>query len=197
MDEKENRKENQTEKETRKIVSDDVEKFFRDVWGKVVEYASMGAEEATKLSSSAKTRVDVETLKFRKGKVIRMLGERYLELCEKTPSSALPGTKEILKTLQGIDKEIRTLEQELSKGKKPVKKKPAKKALSRTPAGKKAPAEKTASPKKAPARKKGATVKKTAAAKKPAAAVGERERSPSTGGILAPSTSRILRKKGE
>ena len=196
MDEKENRNEKQTEKEARKIISDDVENFFRDVWGKVVEYASMGAEEATKLSSTAKVRVDVETLKFRKGKVIKMLGERYLELCEKTPSSALPGTKEILKTLQGIDKEIKTLEKELSKGKKPVKK-PAKTALSKAPAGKTTPAEKAASPKEAPSRKKGPSVKKAPAAKKPAPADSEREKSPATGGILAPSTSRNLPKKGK
>ncbi|MBN2720573.1 MAG: hypothetical protein JXR72_05675 [Proteobacteria bacterium] len=197
MDGKEDRNEKNAEKDTRKIISDDVETFFRDVWGKVVEYASMGAEEATKLSSTAKTRVDVETLKFKKGKVIKMLGERYLELCEKTPSAALPGTKEILKTLQGIDKEIKTLEQELSKGKKPAKKKKAKKALTTTPAGKKAAAEKTAASKKAPSRKKSPSVKKTPAAKKPAPAIGEREKSPATGGILAPSTSRTPPKKGE
>ena len=76
----------QAEKETKKIVSEDVENFFRDVWGKVVEYASLGAEEATKVSATAKTRVDIETLKFKRGKVLKMLGERYWELVEKDPS---------------------------------------------------------------------------------------------------------------
>jgi len=172
--------EKNTEKETRKIVSEDVEKFFRDVWGKVVEYASLGAEEATKLSSTAKVRVDIETLKFKKGKIVKMLGERYLELCEKTPSCALPGTKEVLKTLQGLDKEITALEKELLKTKKAEKKKPAEKVPVKTSA--KTPAKASA---KAPARKK-SPAKKTAP-KKTAPRESAREKSPTTGGILAPS----------
>ncbi len=175
--------EKKTEKETRKIVSEDVEKFFRDVWGKVVEYASMGAEEATKLSSTAKVRVDVETLKFKKGKIVKMLGERYLELCQKTPSSALPGTKEILNTLQGIDKEIAELEKKFSKAKKSEKKKPAKKASAKISAK---PPSKTST--KVPARKRSPAKKTTA--KKPAPKESARETSPATGGILAPSKPR-------
>ena len=141
--------EKKREKDAKKIVSEDVEKFFRDVWGKVVEYASLGAEEATKLSSTAKVRVDVETLKFKKGKVIKMLGERYLDLCTRDSSLALPGTKEILREIKEIDKEIRTLEKEMKqagKTEKTAKKPPAGKTTDR----KKTPAKKTA-PKKQPA----------------------------------------------
>jgi len=139
--------EKKSEKEAKKIVSEDVEKFFRDVWGKVVEYASLGADEATKLSSTAKTRIDVETLKFKKGKVIKMLGERYLYLCEKTPSLVLPGTKEILRDIKGIEKEIQALEKELRQAGKAEKKK-ATKAAPKKPAAAKTPARKKASPKK-------------------------------------------------
>ena len=150
--------EKKREKDAKKIVSEDVEKFFRDVWGKVVEYASLGAEEATKLSSTAKVRVDVETLKFKKGKVIKMLGERYLDLCTRDSSLALPGTKEILREIKEIDKEIRTLEKEMKqagKTEKPEKEKTTKTTAKKSPAGKttvrkKAPAKKTA-PKKQPA----------------------------------------------
>ena len=163
--------EKKREKDAKKIVSEDVEKFFRDVWGKVVEYASLGAEEATKLSSTAKVRVDVETLKFKKGKVIKMLGERYLvldiykpfysedlDLCTRDSSLALPGTKEILREIKEIDKEIRTLEKEMKqagKTEKPEKEKTTKTTAKKSPAGKttvrkKTPAKKTA-PKKQPA----------------------------------------------
>ena len=144
--------EKKREKDAKKIVSEDVEKFFRDVWGKVVEYASLGAEEATKLSSTAKVRVDVETLKFKKGKVIKMLGERYLDLCEKTPSLVLPGTREILRDIKEIEKEIQALEKELRQAGKAEKKK-ATKAAPKKPAAAKTPARKKASPKK-PAPKK-------------------------------------------
>ncbi|MCJ7500621.1 hypothetical protein MUP29_10220, partial [bacterium] len=58
----------------KKMVTEDVENFFRDIWGKVVEYAALGAEEATKVSVTAKTRVDIETLKFKRGKFLKMLG---------------------------------------------------------------------------------------------------------------------------
>ena len=175
--------EKKSEKETRKIVSEDVEKFFRDVWGKVIEYASLGAEEATKLSSTAKVRVDIETLKFKKGKVVKMLGERYLELCQKSPSSALPGTKDILKSVQEIDREIADLEKELLKARKSEKKKPAQKAPAKASAKPKAKAST-----KTPARKK-PPAKKTAV-KKTAPKESARETSPATGGILAPSRPR-------
>ena len=160
--------EKKSEKDAKKIVSEDVEKFFRDVWGKVVEYASLGAEEATKLSSTAKVRVDVETLKFKRGKVIKMLGERYLDLCTRDSSLALPGTKEILREIKGIDKEIKGLEKEMQQARKtekqekdkttetPAKKSPAGKA----PARKKAPAKKAA-PKKQAVPKSGTEPEKT------------------------------------
>jgi len=148
----------QAEKEAKKIVSEDVENFFRDVWGKVVEYASLGAEEATKVSTTAKTRVDIETLKFKRGKVLKMLGERYWELVEKDSSLTVAGTGEIVRQIKGIDREIKGLEKEVAKKTQKAEKKEAKKK----PAPKKPAAAKKAAPKKAPAKKK-------PAAKKPAA----------------------------
>jgi colicin import membrane protein len=159
----EKKDEQNSEKETRKAVSEDVERFFRDVWGKVVEYASLGAEEATKLSTTAKTRVDIETLKFKRGKIIKMLGERYLDLCEKDPSLVLKGTTEILSDIRNLDKEIISLEKEMAKEKKAEKKKPAKSAA------------KKAAPKKTPAKKK-APAKKAA----PAKATGKKPAEPKT-----------------
>jgi hypothetical protein len=157
--------EKQKEKETKKIVSEDVENFFRDVWGKVVEYASLGAEEASKLSSTAKTRVDVETLKFKRGKVIKMLGERYLDLCEKDSSLIIPGTREILRDIEGINSEIQTLEKELAQEKKTTKKTPVKRAAPKKAAPKKAPVKRKAPAMKTAPRK--ASPKKTSAPKSP------------------------------
>jgi len=161
----EKNEERNTEKETRKAVTEDVEKFFRDVWGKVVEYASLGAEEATKLSTTAKTRVDIETLKFKRGKVIKMLGERYLDLCEKDPSLVVKGTTEILGDIMKIDKEISALEKEMAKARVKEKQKPAgpaprKAAAKKTPA-KKAPVKKASPAKKAAARKETGETPKT------------------------------------
>jgi hypothetical protein len=157
-----------SEKETRKVINEDVEHFFRDVWGKVVEYASLGAEEATKVSSTAKTRVDIETLKFKRGKVVKMLGERYWDLVEKDSTLTVAGTGEIIKQVKSIDREIAQLEKELTqKAEKAAEKaaaKAAKKPAAKKPKAKKAPAKKAA-PKK-PAAKKSAA--KKPAAKKPA-----------------------------
>ena len=99
MSEKEKKK---SEKETRRVINEDVEHFFRDVWGKVVEYASLGAEEATKVSTTAKTRVDIETLKFKRGKVVKMLGERYWDLVEKDSALTVAGTGEILPKISRV-----------------------------------------------------------------------------------------------
>lgn len=170
------KKQKDKEKEAKKIVTEDVEKFFRDVWGRVVEYASLGAEEATKVSTSAKTRVDIETLKFKRGKVLKMLGERYWDLVEKDSSLTVAGTGEILRQIKGIDREVKDLEKEMTiktqkadqKAKKKAKKKVAKKAAKKAPAKEAAPktkpgkpaAAKKAAPKK-PAAKKTTTEKST------------------------------------
>ena len=167
------------EKEARKVINEDMEKFFRDVWGKVVEYASLGAEEATKVSTTAKTRVDIETLKFKRGKVIKMLGERYWDLVGKDAELTVAGTGEIIKQVKSIDREIAQLEKELTqKAEKAAAKAAAKKSAAK-PAAKKSAAKPAAKPtakkaapkkpaaKKAPAKK--AAAKKTAS-KKPAAA---------------------------
>jgi hypothetical protein len=153
----------------KKMVTEDVENFFRDIWGKVVEYASLGAEEATKVSVTAKTRVDIETLKFKRGKLLKMLGERYWDLIEKDSTLTVAGTGEILRQIKGLDKEVKGLEKEMTKKtEKAEKKASTKKAAPKKPPKKPAAAKKAAS-KKAPAAKK-ASPKKTATAKKPAAA---------------------------
>ena len=146
------------EKEAKKMVTEDVENFFRDIWGKVVEYASLGAEEATKVSVTAKTRVDIETLKFKRGKLLKMLGERYWDLIEKDSSLTVAGTGELLRQIKGIDKEVKGLEKEMAKKTEKAEKKASKKKA----APKKPP--------KKPAAAKKASPKKTATAKKPAAA---------------------------
>jgi hypothetical protein len=149
--------EKKAEKEAKKMISEDVEGFFRDVWGKVVEYASIGAEEATKVSATAKTRVDIETLKFKRGKVLKMLGERYWDLVEKDSALTVSGTGEIIRQIKGIDRELKGLEKEMTqKAEKAEKKATKKKAAPKKPA-----AAKKAAPKKA--------VEKTKTAKAPAA----------------------------
>jgi len=148
------------EKETKKIVTEDVETFFRDVWGKVVEYASLGAEEATKVSATAKTRVDIETLKFKRGKLLKMLGERYWDLVEKDASLTVAGTGEIIRQIKGLDREVKGLEKEMAEKAQKAEKKVAQKAAKKA-------SKKKAAPKK-PA-KKPAAAKKKAAPKKPAA----------------------------
>lgn len=157
------------EKEVKKMVTEDVENFFRDVWGKVVEYASLGAEEATKVSVTAKTRVDIETLKFKRGKLLKMLGERYWDLVEKDSSLTVAGTGEMLRQIKGIDKEVKSLEKEMAKKTEKAEKKASKKKAAPKKPPKKPAAAKKAAPKKAPAAKK-ASPKRTATAKKPAAA---------------------------
>ena len=157
------------EKEAKKMVTEDVESFFRDVWGKVVEYASLGAEEATKVSATAKTRVDIETLKFKRGKLLKMLGERYWDLIEKDSTLTVAGTGEIIRQIKGIDKEVKGLEQEMAKKTEKADKKASKKKASP-----KKPPKKPAAAKKAPAAKK-ASPKKTATTKKPADAKSTHE----------------------
>ena len=152
----------QSEKDTKKLISEDVENFFRDVWGKVVEYASLGAEEATKVSATAKTRVDIEPLKFKRGKLLKMLGERYWDLVDKDVSLIVSGTGEIIRQIKALDKEVAGLEKELVK--KESKKEPAS-GRAKKPAAKKPAAGK-------PAAKKGAAKKpatKVSATRKPAA----------------------------
>ncbi len=151
----------QQEKEAKKIVSEDVEKFFRDVWGRVVEYASLGAEEATKVSATAKTRVDIETLKFKRGKLLKMLGERYWELVAKDSSLTLAGTKEIIRQIKALDREVKGLEKDLAKkSTREEKKTTTKKAAPKKPP-RKAASTRRAAPKK-PAAAKKPTVEKEA-----------------------------------
>lgn len=137
----------QSEKETKKIITEDVERFFRDVWGKVVEYASMGAEEATKMSATAKTRVDIETLKFKRGKLAKLLGERYFDEWLKDSSVAVKGMTDTLRQIKKVDAEVRKLEKEIDKARSKAKPKP-KSTKKKTTAKTKPAAKKTTTGKK-------------------------------------------------
>jgi len=156
MSKKADKKDKKEKKDTRKQLSDDVEGFVKDLWGKVVEYATTGVEEASNVSTSAKTRIDIETLKFRRSKLARTLGEQYYKQWENDSSVAITGTKKALAQIKKVDKEITDLEAQIAgaRKKKPV---PAKKK-------KPAPAKKkTAGPKKPASARKAAPKKKTAA----------------------------------
>ncbi|GBE14876.1 hypothetical protein BMS3Abin14_00928 [bacterium BMS3Abin14] len=148
-----------TTEDTEKSQGNAAEGLLKEFWGKVVEYASLGAEEASKVSSTAKMRVDIETLKFKRGKLSKVLGERYFDEWLKDSSLAVKETRDLLRQIKGVDQELKKLEKE-SAGKG-----------GKTRAGKKT--------KSAPARKKPAAPKKTSGkktAKK--AAVGKKEPTP-------------------
>ena len=150
-----NKKEKPKE-ETEKRRAEEVEGFIKDLWGKVVEYASLGAEEATKVSSTAKMRVDIETLKFKRGKLAKLLGERYFAEWLNDPSMAVKGTKEILRQVKQVDSEIQKLEKDINKARSKTKTKAKAKAKT---------TRKKTTPKTKPTEKKTTTRKRTAPAK--------------------------------
>ncbi len=158
-------------KDTRKQLSDDVDGFVKDLWGKVVEYATVGAEEASNVSTTAKTRIDIETLKFKRSKLARTLGEQYYKQWESDSSVAITGTKKMLGQIKKIDKEITDLEALITKARKkkpaPAKKKAAK--LKKPAAARKtAPKRKAASsPSAAKATKKASGTSKSRTSTKP------------------------------
>ncbi len=152
-------------KATGKQFTDEVEGFVKELWGKVVEYATVGAEEASSVSSSAKMRIDIETLKFKRGKLARTLGEQYFKEWVVDSSIAVAGTKKILGQIKKLDDEVSGLEARIAGAKADKTSSPP----ARAPA-KKTPAKK-ASARKAPVKKKPAAMKTSAKAKtrKPAA----------------------------
>lgn len=164
----------QDEKTTGKF-AEDAENFLKDFWGKVVEYASLGAEEASKVSSTAKTRVDIETLKFKRGKLAKILGERFYDEWLKDSGVAATGTRDLLRQIKKLDADVKKMEKEISKEqakpkpgsaakKKPTVKKPAAKKAATT----KKPGAKKTAPAKKPSKKPaaGTRVRKTTAAEK-------------------------------
>ena len=162
MSKKAEKKDKKEKKDTRKQLSDDVEGFVKDIWGKVVEYATAGAEEASNVSTSAKTRIDIETLKFRRSKLTRTLGEQYYEQWENDSSVAITGTRKALGQVKKVNKEIADLEARITRARK---KKPA-------PAKRKAtkPKKPPSGRKTAPKKKPGASAAAGKAAKKPSGA---------------------------
>ncbi len=158
-------------KDTRKQLSDDVDGFVKDLWGKVVEYATVGAEEASNVSTTARTRIDIETLKFKRNKLSRTLGEQYYKQWESDSSVGITGTKKMLGQIKKIDKEITDLEALITKARKkkpaPAKKKAAK--LKKPAAARKtAPKRKAASsPSAAKATKKASGTSKSRTSTKP------------------------------
>ncbi len=102
-------------KKSTSAVTEDAENFLKDFWGKVVEYASLGAEEASKVSSTAKTRVDIETLKFKRGKLAKILGERFYDEWLKDSGAAVTGTRDLLRQIKRLDTDLKKLEKEMSR----------------------------------------------------------------------------------
>jgi len=142
----------QDEKTTGKF-AEDAENLLKDFWGKVVEYASLGAEEASKVSSTAKTRVDIETLKFKRGKLAKILGERFYDEWLKDSGVAATGTKDLLRQIKRLDADVKKMEKEIAKSQA---KAASKSGTAAKPKAKKTTGKKTAG-------------RKTTAAKKPAA----------------------------
>ena len=124
----EGKKENdETAKDTKGSPGSEAEGLLKEFWGKVVEYASLGAEEASKVSSTAKMRVDIETLKFKRGKLSKVLGERYFDEWLKDSSLAVKETRDLLRQIKGVDQELKKLGKKTSgKGRKSAAKKKAK-----------------------------------------------------------------------
>lgn len=142
--------------------AEDAENFLKDFWGKVVEYASLGAEEASKVSSTAKIRVDIETLKFKRGKLAKILGERFYDEWLKDSKVAVTGSRDLLRQIKKLDADVKKMEKEISKAQGKTKPK-ASSTRKKKPAAKKPAAGKSTTAKK-PASKKPAN-KTTAAAK--------------------------------
>ena len=149
----------ETEEDKQKTQSSAAEGLLKEFWGKVVEYASLGAEEASKVSSTAKTRVDIETLKFKRGKLAKILGERYFDEWAKDSTLAVKETRDLLRQIKKVDQELKKLEKEISgKGGKAASKKKAKSTpVRKKPAASKKTAGKSAAKKPASSGKKKAT----------------------------------------
>ncbi len=111
-----------TEKNTinRRLISEDLDRLLKEAWSKVVEYASIGAEEASRISSAAKIRVDIETLRYRRGRLLKTLGERYFRSCGQDPDKGVDGTRETMRQILGLERDITDLESDLAqvRGKK-------------------------------------------------------------------------------
>jgi len=147
--------------------TEDAENLLKEFWGKVVEYASLGAEEASKVSSTAKTRVDIETLKFKRGKLAKILGERFYDEWLKDSGVAATGTRDLLRQIKRLDADVKKLEKQISKTQTKARSKPSAKTKAK-PETKKSAGSKASTEKK-PTKKQSTkqSTKKTSTTTKP------------------------------
>jgi hypothetical protein len=129
--------------------TEDAENLLKEFWGKVVEYASLGAEEASKVSSTAKTRVDIETLKFKRGL--------------KDSGVAATGTRDLLRQIKRLDADVKKLEKQIAKAQPKTRSKPSATAKAKPETKKRAGSK--ASTEKKPTKKQ--STKKTSTTTKP------------------------------
>jgi hypothetical protein len=143
--------------------TEDAENLLKEFWGKVVEYASLGAEEASKVSSTAKTRVDIETLKFKRGKLAKILGERFYDEWLKDSGVAATGTRDLLRQIKRLDADVKKLEKQIAKAQPKTRSKPSATAKAKPETKKRAGSK--ASTEKKPTKKQ--STKKTSTTTKP------------------------------
>jgi hypothetical protein len=78
----------------------------RDLLEKMRDYVEVGAAEASRLTSTARMRVDLETARFRRSLLFKDLGKRTFAAWDKKKAEAFPGTEPLLREIRDIDEEI-------------------------------------------------------------------------------------------
>ncbi len=86
----------------------------RELWEKVREYVETGTEEASRLTATARLRVDMETLRYRRRGLFKELGKRVYAGWEQGKGEPVPGTDPILRDLRELDEEIRELARQVA-----------------------------------------------------------------------------------
>ncbi len=85
----------------------------RELLEKMRDYVEAGAEEASRLTSTARMRVDLEAARFRRSLLFKDLGKRAFAAWEKKKMEPLPGTEPLMREIREIDEEIRRLGREI------------------------------------------------------------------------------------
>jgi hypothetical protein len=83
--------------------------LVREVWEKLLEYAEAGAAEASRITSIARERVDLETARHRRRGLFKELGKRCYAAWERARAQPLPGTEPLLREIHEVEEEIREL----------------------------------------------------------------------------------------